>query len=245
MSKSTNSDFGYDMDEFTALFKKACGNRTQMQFAQDSGMSGAFVSRYMKQHYAKPPIPSTLKKIAAVAANGVTFEDLMKCAGYDLNKYNHMGNFQELYYANIYEPFAQSSMKRIKGILDKKQIKYFESAVNSESNSLNISLKNKRPYRWYFRFLPVKDVELNGKDLARDELIYSGYGRIAAHSPFEMAKYSFVTDSEYIYYGLMNKPASQLTACVTVILVNNNFMVEDEQLVSAYNEHEFEELYLV
>lgn len=61
------------------LIKSAQGNRGQNQFAQQCGISSSAITRIFTGSYA--PSAKTLKKIAAKAYNGVTFEMLMSAAG--------------------------------------------------------------------------------------------------------------------------------------------------------------------
>lgn len=62
---------------FQTLLRQAIGNRTQAQFANDSGVSAEHLSRMINGTVSTNPTRTTLAKIAAVAKNGVTYEKLM------------------------------------------------------------------------------------------------------------------------------------------------------------------------
>ena len=87
MSKAVNIDHEFNIEKYSKLLSQAQGGRTQTKFAKDCGLSVAYICKHLNKRINKPPIPSTLKKIAAVAANGITYEDLLDAAGYDGDKY--------------------------------------------------------------------------------------------------------------------------------------------------------------
>ena len=68
------------MDSLQELIKKAQGERSQNEYALHSGVSSASITRILQEQYK--PSPSTLKKLADRAHNGVTYEQLMVASGY-------------------------------------------------------------------------------------------------------------------------------------------------------------------
>lgn len=72
----------FNKKEFAELLKKAQGNRTQLQFSQDIGMSESYLSCYIGEKKDTPLKPSTLKKIAKASQNGVTLANLLDACGY-------------------------------------------------------------------------------------------------------------------------------------------------------------------
>lgn len=67
------------------LIKKAQGDRSQIAFAKDCGISAGNLSKIINNKTGQAPLPETLKKIAACSQGGITFDDLSAAAGYNSN----------------------------------------------------------------------------------------------------------------------------------------------------------------
>ena len=87
MSRPITPSRPFDTNRFMDLLKRAKGNRTGLQFSKECGITPQYLSRCLNGKFSAPPLPATLKKIAAVAANDVTYEDFLDAAGYDIEKY--------------------------------------------------------------------------------------------------------------------------------------------------------------
>jgi hypothetical protein len=74
------SDF--DKELFASLLIKAKGKRTLNNYARQSGVTGAHISRLSRALLDSPPTAPTIKKLADHAHNDVTYEKLMSAAGY-------------------------------------------------------------------------------------------------------------------------------------------------------------------
>ncbi|MED4979435.1 XRE family transcriptional regulator [Geobacillus stearothermophilus] len=72
----------FDKQKFAELLEKAKGNRSINHYAQKSGVTSAHISRLLRCLLDSPPTPQTIKKLADHAHNEVTYEDLMRAAGY-------------------------------------------------------------------------------------------------------------------------------------------------------------------
>ena len=72
--------FNYSL--LIALIKKAQGNRSLNQFARECGIDAGNLSRILNNKKVFSPKPDTLKKIAAMSYNNVTYEELMIAAGF-------------------------------------------------------------------------------------------------------------------------------------------------------------------
>lgn len=68
---------------FRSLLRDAICNRTQAQFAQESGISAEHLSRMLNQETIHRPNRGTLSKIACAAMNGVTLQDLVDALDQD------------------------------------------------------------------------------------------------------------------------------------------------------------------
>ena len=71
------------METLSELIKLAQGERTQNQFALHCGIGSSTLTRLIKG--TRNPKPEILKKIAAKAYNGITYEMLMQAAGFMAN----------------------------------------------------------------------------------------------------------------------------------------------------------------
>lgn len=67
-------------ERLSELLIKAQGSRSQNQFAAQCGISSSAITRIINGDYA--PSPNTLRKIANVSHNGVTYEDLLEACSY-------------------------------------------------------------------------------------------------------------------------------------------------------------------
>lgn len=64
----------YNFSIFRELLHKAIGNRTQAQFAHESGLSAEHLNRMLNSSNIHRPTDRTLRKMASVAENGVTLQ---------------------------------------------------------------------------------------------------------------------------------------------------------------------------
>lgn len=64
------------------MLVKAIGQRSVNQFALHSGISSAHISRLGRALLEAPPSPQTIKKISDAAHNEITYDQLMRAAGY-------------------------------------------------------------------------------------------------------------------------------------------------------------------
>lgn len=76
---------GFDKERFAALLVEAKGKRSMNEFARDADVSNAHVSRLIRGLLAIPPEPKTIRKLASVAHNEVTYQTLMEAAGHLTN----------------------------------------------------------------------------------------------------------------------------------------------------------------
>src|SRR5690606_10110762 len=72
----------FNKEEFAILLDRSKGGRSINQFANETGVSAAHISRFLRKMIASPPIPETISKFAAKAQNNVTYQDLMVAAGH-------------------------------------------------------------------------------------------------------------------------------------------------------------------
>ena len=83
MSRQVKLDFNFDVAKFSDLLRKAQGNRQQKVFAEQIGMNKSYLNCYLTGNVDHPLTPSTLLKIALVAENSVSLEELLTASGYN------------------------------------------------------------------------------------------------------------------------------------------------------------------
>jgi transcriptional regulator with XRE-family HTH domain len=74
----------FDKKNFRDLLLKARGNRTNEEYARQSGVSRPYISAYLNLKRETPPSPEVIRQLASVAQNDVTYEELMAAAGHIL-----------------------------------------------------------------------------------------------------------------------------------------------------------------
>lgn len=72
----------FDKDKFSLLIEKALGDRTTTEYSNQSGVNRTYISKFLNKGVNNPPSPEILRRLADAAHNDVTYEDLMKAAGY-------------------------------------------------------------------------------------------------------------------------------------------------------------------
>lgn len=72
----------FNAELLSDLIKKAQGNISLNNFARQCKISSRTLSRIINMMNSCAPSPNTLQKIAACARNEVTYDELMKAAGY-------------------------------------------------------------------------------------------------------------------------------------------------------------------
>jgi hypothetical protein len=87
MSRHTPVDFEWNQEEYIKLLKIAQGDRQQKIFAEDAGISAAYMNKALSGKYKKPFMPALLRKIADASEGRVTYKDLLIAAGYDYRKH--------------------------------------------------------------------------------------------------------------------------------------------------------------
>lgn len=225
MSKSVNTDHEFLLIKYVDLLTQAKGGRSQTEFAKDCGLSTAYICKCLNGRMDKAPIPSTIKKIAAVAANGVSYEDLLDAAGYDVKKYTNFGpkddsndtfgkfwglQLEKLATATITTALSKSNLKwSIIG--DSSTDKFFD---------MHVEIKGNRITDWFFCYVFSKTKDIPEPQSSQLKRMYTYYGHLATVTSEVCTMYSFVTDNEEIYDLLTSRPPAALAMYISVILID-------------------------
>lgn len=122
-------------EELINLIKKAQGNKTLNQFALGSGVNAGHLSRILNGNFKNPPSPELLKKIASNSRGEVTYEELLKAAGYiennDLQGDNSIYNMENI---NKFNQLIENEHAKILfdklGELNDEELKQVADIVN-------------------------------------------------------------------------------------------------------------------
>lgn len=108
-------------EQFRGLLRGAICDRTQAQFAKESGISPEHLSRMLNAAKIHRPSQATLGKIAAAAKNGVTLQDLLDALDASDGNHNHPSPMRTARaaqdFAMDFEEAAVQAMDRVAGIL--------------------------------------------------------------------------------------------------------------------------------
>ncbi|MFT9495486.1 hypothetical protein [Anaerosolibacter sp.] len=87
----------YNKDLLSEILSKAQGDRSLNQYALNAGVDAGYLSRIMNKLRKTPPSPEILKKLAAKAYNGITYEELMVACGYIQETIDHEGYTEHVF----------------------------------------------------------------------------------------------------------------------------------------------------
>lgn len=242
MSKAVNTDHEFNIERYATLLAKAQGGRTQTDFAKDCGLSTAYICKHLNRRIDKAPIPSTLKKIAAVAANGVSYEDLLDAAGYDVSKYSLVRDSDsspDRYKRTWGLEFEKLGTATITTALSKSNLKWsIKSTTDSvDLYDLDVEIYDEKISHWYFNFKTL-DTEKQGIDKNRFlNLLFQYYGKLVLMPTSINIKYSFVTDSHKVYNLLKVNTPSALAMYVSLIMIDTSTLsiIKEEYVKTAFS----------
>lgn len=219
-----HSEEQFHKEEFAVLLDRAKGDRSINNFANETGVSAAHISRFLRQMIASPPTPETISKFAAKAQNEVTYQDLMVAAGHlarkddtDRSKDNGIESdspmnfrrqmeelekkFIQVILADLYEsPFKWSVEKT------EERYRFPDMILNIDHDGYN---------RWYLDFRP----HLPGRRHPSFHPFHL-YGRIAMQELLETDKLTIVVNDEKDFDMIMKRPPLSLRANLYVMLID-------------------------
>ncbi len=239
MSKSARKDHEFDIERFNELFLKAKGERNQTAFANDSGLSVAYICKQLSGKQTTPPIPSTIRKIAAAACNGVTYADLLDAAGYDPAKYVTLNPVSS---ENPKNPEKKEKIARAIVFSALSEGNFEWSFFNSQNNTgilpadMVVEIKNSSINQWNFHLISDTEGCLSEKDSFKTRM-YMYYGYLATMAAPSHVKYSFITDSNEVFEKIKALSPRSLAAVVSVILIDmdNLSILKEENISGASN----------
>ncbi len=236
MGKNFSNNHTFDVESFTNLLIKAQGERSQTKFANDCGLSIAYMCKYLNKRCSKPPTPKTLKKISNTALGEVTYYDLLQAAGYDTSEFTN--DIVENVASNTILEFKKLSMATITASLAHSKFNWSSRMrQNENSYDFEITINEGKISKWLFFFFP--ESHLVYQDTTRINLLMSYYGRFTLENHSPRTKISFVTNNKNLFEELINHSPYMLSMFVSIILIDTNTLeiVEEKYLHSALSLH--------
>nr|WP_144925163.1 hypothetical protein [Paenibacillus bovis] len=219
-----NNEEQFNKEEFAALLDRAKGDRSINNFANETGVSAAHISRFLRQMIASPPTPETISKFAAKAHNEVSYQDLMVAAGHLARKDQSDGNKE-----NIVERDSPMNLRMQIEELEKKfrqviladlyESPYKWSVEKTEEKyrlpDMTLNIEHDGYNRWYLEFRP----SIPGRPHPSFHPFHL-YGRIATFELFETDKFTIVVNDEKAFNMIMKRPPLSLRANIYVMLID-------------------------
>lgn len=221
-----NSEEQFNKEEFAVLLDRAKGDRSINNFANETGVSAAHISRFLRQMIASPPTPETISKFAAKAHNEVSYQDLMVAAGHLARKDNTTEGDKE----NEVERDSPMNFRRQREELEKKFIqviladlyeKPFKWSVEKPESRFHqpdmiLNIDNEGYNKWYLDFYPSIPNRRNQMSFKLGFV----YGSIAMYELHETEKITIVVNDEKDFNIIMRKPPLSLRANLYVMLID-------------------------
>lgn len=226
MNKQTN----FNKEEFASLLDKAKGNRSINQYAKETDVSAAHISRFLRQLIDAAPNPETISKFADKAYNDVSYRDMMSAAGHITVSENQI---EEDSFAQRLEKMQKLEQKVFQTVMSFLMNQEFEWNMEKpkgtiEYPDLTINLEENEEYdNWFFEYI----INNNQNSGMPPSSIYQYYGRILTFKLSPRDKFTIVTNSEILYKQIAKKPPVNLRANLFVMLVNlesNEVVIETQ-----------------
>ncbi|MEQ2464758.1 hypothetical protein [Niallia hominis] len=219
-----DSEEQFNKEEFANLLDRAKGERSINNFASETGVSAAHISRFLRQMIASPPTPETISKFAAKAFNEVTYQDLMVAAGHLARKNESDENIEDgvakdspMNFRKRREELNKKFIQIILADLYEKTFKWSvekpEGRIRFPDMSLNIDYEEYN--KWYLDFYPSVHKH-RGPSF---HLSYI-YGSIVMYDLLETDKFTIVVNDEKDFNMIMWRPPLALRANLYIMLID-------------------------
>lgn len=207
----------FDKEAFAILLDKARGDRSINQYANETAVSAAHISRFLRQRIDSPPTPETISKFAQKAANGVSYRDLMVAAGYLSEDSNQV---EEDSPRNRKILFDEMEKKFFLVILAELYNKDFPWSIQKPERQKSfphmiIDIDHDGYKRWYLEF---KGSENNTRPVS--SLIPNIYGQIAMMKFAPTDKFTIAVNNQQFFEQLLKNPPGSLRVNLYVMQVD-------------------------
>jgi transcriptional regulator with XRE-family HTH domain len=236
-----DSEEQFNKEEFANLLDRAKGERSINNFASETGVSAAHISRFLRQMIASPPTPETISKFAAKARNEVTYQDLMVAAGHLIRKDDSDGKRE-----SVIDRDSPRNIRNQAEVLEKKFIQVILADLYERSFKWAVEKPEGRVYRpdmilnidhegynrWYLEFMPLIS---NHRHFSSMNYIMR-YGRIAMQELSETDKFTIVVNDEEVFNRIIKRPPLSLRANLYVMLIDLEWgKILKEEMLCKFN----------
>lgn len=240
----------FNKEEFANLLEKAKGNRSINSYANETGISAAHISRFLRQMIDAPPSPETISKLASKAHNEVSYRDLMAAAGHII-----ISNDDENEFDSNYREFIQRT-GRVQRISPFERINQFE-VFEKKCMQIILSFLYEASFKWSIRKPEgrvsspdmVVDIEHDGylRWLIEFKMgigasigmpPYHIYGQISTLELKETDKVTIAVNNEKFYQRFFKIPPKSLKANLYVMLIDieQEKILKEEKLCSYHDD---------
>ena len=256
-----NEENTFKKELFAQLLEKAKGDRSINRFAEDTGVSAAHISRFLRNLIDAAPSPETISKLSSKAYNDISYRDLMAAAGHiALIKNNGSFGFEGLEddeentnVRNPYLPTRNASIdsyspneRRMELISLEKKIFHlilsylYESAFQWTMQKpdskmrfpdLVVDIEDEEYSRW---LIEIKAFSETSRGFGPPP--HYIYGRIATTELFPTDKFTIVLNNEDAYNMFFRRPPLSLRTNLYIMLVDieRGIVLKEEKLCSYY-----------
>ncbi|QNO13357.1 hypothetical protein HYG86_00510 [Alkalicella caledoniensis] len=250
----------FNKEEFADLLERAKGDRSINRFAEETGVSAAHISRFLRSLIEAPPTPETISKFSSKAYNDVSYRDLMAAAGHiAITKENGSIGLDELEDDDSDEvdnrrPYVPTRNASIDPISPNERRMEMEN-LEKRLFQVILSYLYEAPFQWNMqkpdsrmRF-PDMIVDIDDEKYSRWLLEFKAYpepnrgfglppqhiyGRLAMIEFSPKDKFTIVVNSERAFQYFLRRPPVSIRANIYVMLVDieKGRVLTEEQLSS-------------
>lgn len=226
-----NKESIFNKELFAELLERAKGDRSINQYAIETEVSAAHISRFLRQMIEAPPTPETISKFAGKAQGAVTYRDMMIAAGYinvnsdesedsPANRRKEIMRIEQDIFQIILQ-FLMNSDYRWTMEKPESRMRFPDMVFNLEDDYYK---------RWY---LEIK--AFRSRTMMPINVINNFYGMLVKFELNPTDKFTFVTIDERTFNYMLENPPLNLRANLYIMLVDlENKTVVREEKISEY-----------
>ncbi len=237
----------FNKERFAELLNKAKGDRSINKYAEETDVSAAHISRFLRNMIDAPPTPETISKFSSKAYNEVSYRDLMVAAGHiSIREQSDSGDDEneEIIERNTIIERTSPNERRMEIMnIEKRLFQIILShlyEVPFEWNMQKPDVRMRFPdmiididdgdyKRWLIEFKAYPESYLS-MGLPPNQI----YGMLATTDLAPTDKFSIVVNNENAYNMFFRRPPVSLRANVYLMLVDikKGKIIKEEMLCS-------------
>ena len=225
----------FNKAEFAQLLERAKGDRSINQYATDTDISAAHISRFLREMIDTAPSPETIAKLASKAYNDVSYRDFMAAAGHIIVPNNASDDtiVEMDSPMNRRNEILETERKFTQIILADLYTKPFKWSVEKPDSrirvpDMTINIDDGEYTRWYLEFKIVR-----GRSTTMPFPLLQQVYYIIATMPLQPTdKFTIAVNDEQAFDLFFRRPPHSLRANVFIMLVDleEGRVVKEEKL---------------